>query len=85
MQTQNEFLSFLQNAKLSIFALDDFQSSFLQSMDPLKIFDVQENNSVYSFVVGTHNFTPMGTFHLENKHENKQLFFHVRKNKDDEW
>jgi hypothetical protein len=71
------FLSFLQKLKLSVFAIYDFQSSFLRSMDPLKIFDTQPENSIYSVVIGTHNTIPRGTFYLENKHENKKLFFHV--------
>lgn len=84
-QDTNDFLSFLQTTKLSVFALRDFQSSFLQSMDPIKIFDAQPDGSLYSIVLRTHNTIPRGTFHLENKQENKQLFFHVRRNKDNEW
>jgi hypothetical protein len=72
------FLSFLQKLKLSVFAIYDYQSSFFRSMDPLKIFDIQPENSIYSVVIGTHNTIPRGTFYLENKHENKKLFFHVR-------
>lgn len=73
-----DFLSVLQYAKLSVFAMYDFQSSFLCAIDPQEIFDIQPPNSIYSIVVGWHNNIIKGTIFLEDKQANKQLFFHVK-------
>lgn len=78
LQAASDFLSFLQKAKLQIFAMYDSQSQFFESVDPRKIFDVQPENSCYSINIGEHDTLPTGTFYLENQHENKRLYFRVR-------
>jgi hypothetical protein len=83
--TKGEFLSFLKDAKLSVFAMHDFQSSFFNDIDPEKILDIQPENSVYSISVRRHNVLSKGTFHRRNNKANKEIFFHVRKNKYGEW
>lgn len=80
--TRDEFLLFLEKTKLSVFAMHDFQSSFFNTIDPQKILDVQPENSVYSISVREHPVLSKGTFHIRNDKANKELFFHVRGNKD---
>lgn len=78
LQAANDFLSFLRETKLQIFAMYDSQSQFFESMDPRKIFDVQPENSCYSINIEEHDTLHTGTFYLENQRENKRLYFRVR-------
>lgn len=81
----DKFLLFLSERKLLVFCLDDFQSSFLRKIDPAKILNVQPHHSLYSIVINQHNMLPKGTVYIEDKRTNKQLFFHVRNNEDQDF